>query len=209
MNRLYRPQKYIYDLTRKHFLPGREVLLRAMAVPARGRVLEAGCGTARNLILLARKYPDSTFFGFDASTEMLAVARRKITRRGLHERIRIGPALAEEFDRQVIFGVEAPFDAAYFSYSLSMMPRWRQALDQVLAQIRCGGWLYIADFCDMEGWPGCLRRSIQKLLRTYHTVYRPESLEYLRTLAENGKGVLTVKTLMRGYAHVAEFKTQS
>ena len=41
-------------------------------------VLEIGCGTGRNLIILARKYPKTNFFGLDASAAMLETAQSKI-----------------------------------------------------------------------------------------------------------------------------------
>ena len=41
-------------------------------------VLEIGCGTGRNLAILARKFPDAKFFGLDASAAMLETAEKKI-----------------------------------------------------------------------------------------------------------------------------------
>jgi S-adenosylmethionine-diacylgycerolhomoserine-N-methlytransferase len=55
MNRTYRHQRHIYDVTRKYYLFGRDRLIARLDPPAGGRVLEIGCGTARNLIAAARR----------------------------------------------------------------------------------------------------------------------------------------------------------
>src|SRR5436190_741980 len=49
MDRVYRRQRHIYDLSRKFFLLGRDRLIGALKPPPGGQVLEIGCGTARNL----------------------------------------------------------------------------------------------------------------------------------------------------------------
>ncbi|MEO0441817.1 MAG: SAM-dependent methyltransferase, partial [Pseudomonadota bacterium] len=55
MDRVYRSQSGLYDVTRKYYLLGRDQLIRDLAPPPGGRVLEIGCGTARNLICAARQ----------------------------------------------------------------------------------------------------------------------------------------------------------
>ncbi|MGB6067829.1 MAG: class I SAM-dependent methyltransferase, partial [Desulfomonilaceae bacterium] len=75
MDRIYRNQRHIYDLTRRYFLLGRDTLIERMEVKEDARVLEIGCGTARNLIHVARRFPSIQLFGIDASTEMLKSAR--------------------------------------------------------------------------------------------------------------------------------------
>ena len=67
-------------------------------------VLEIGCGTGRNLIVAARKYPGARCFGIDVSTEMLNSATRAISRAGLEARIRVAHADATQFDPGPLFG---------------------------------------------------------------------------------------------------------
>ena len=43
-------------------------------------VCEIGCGTARNLIKMAKRYPSAHFYGLDASDEMLKTARKALAR---------------------------------------------------------------------------------------------------------------------------------
>ena len=91
MDRMYRRQRHIYDLSRKFYLLGRDEAIARLR-PARGdKVLEIGCGTGRNLIKLARAYPEARLFGLDVSREMLATAAASTARAGLASRIALGP----------------------------------------------------------------------------------------------------------------------
>ena len=58
MDRVYRHQRYIYDLTRKYYLFGRDRLIRELDLKPGERLVEIGCGTARNLVRIARRYPE-------------------------------------------------------------------------------------------------------------------------------------------------------
>ena len=74
MDRMYRHQRHVYDLSRKYYLAGRDEAI-ARLKPARGdTVLEIGCGTGRNLVKAAGAYPQARFFGLDVSREMLGAA---------------------------------------------------------------------------------------------------------------------------------------
>jgi S-adenosylmethionine-diacylgycerolhomoserine-N-methlytransferase len=53
MDRVYRRQRHIYDLTRKYFLLGRDTLISRLQPPTGGSVIEIGCGTGRNLVAAA------------------------------------------------------------------------------------------------------------------------------------------------------------
>src|SRR6202012_4942438 len=87
MDAMYRWTRYVYDLSRKYYLLGRDRLLRDMELHPGDRVLEIGCGTARNLIKLARQRTDVQCYGLDVSNEMLATAAGKVKGRGLENRI--------------------------------------------------------------------------------------------------------------------------
>ena len=89
MDRMYRRQRHIYDLSRKYYLLGRDEAI-ARPRPAAGRgVLEIGCGTGRNLVKAARAYPEARLYGLDVSREMLDTAAASIARAGLASRISI------------------------------------------------------------------------------------------------------------------------
>ena len=89
MDAIYRFQRHIYDLTRKPYLLGRDVLIRDLAPPPGGTILEIGCGTARNLLHIARTYPDARCFGLDVSSAMLETAHQSIARAGLEARVQV------------------------------------------------------------------------------------------------------------------------
>src|SRR5215467_10561692 len=127
MDRMYRRQRYIYDLSRKFYLLGRDEAI-ARFLPARGdKVLEIACGTGRNLVKLARTYPETRLFGLDVSREMLATAAASTARAGLASRVALAEADATAFDPRALFGV-ARFERVLVSYALSMIPPWREAL---------------------------------------------------------------------------------
>src|SRR5438067_2504401 len=69
MDGIYRHQRHVYDLTRHCYLLGRDRLITGLEPPAGGSVLEVGCGTGRNLIVAAARYPEAHFYGLDISSE--------------------------------------------------------------------------------------------------------------------------------------------
>jgi S-adenosylmethionine-diacylgycerolhomoserine-N-methlytransferase len=209
MDRMYRLQRYIYDFTRKYYLLGRDRLLREIEIPPNGRVLEIGCGTARNLIRLARQRPDLHCYGLDASTEMLATAQGKVQRAGLASRITLVHCLAEDLDHQKTFGLGKPFDTAFFSYSLSMIPTWPQAIDAALGNIQPRAAFHVVDFWDQAAWPAWFRKMLKGWLDLFHVHYRPELLDHLHQLDAKGIGKLTVEPVAGRYAYLATFRKSS
>jgi S-adenosylmethionine-diacylgycerolhomoserine-N-methlytransferase len=209
MDRMYRLQRYFYDATRKYYLLGRDRLLREMELRPGDRVLEIGCGTARNLIVLARQRRDVACYGLDASNEMLATAAAKVRARGLESRIVLRTCYAEQLDYSKTFGLDAPFDAAFFSYSLSMIPTWPEAIAAALANLKPHATLYVVDFWDQGGWPHWFRALLKTWLDLFHVVYRPELLEHLRELDARGVGRLTIEPVAARYAYLATFRKLS
>jgi S-adenosylmethionine-diacylgycerolhomoserine-N-methlytransferase len=202
MDRIYRRQRHVYDLTRKYYLLGRDRLIQRLAPPAGGRVLEIGCGTARNLIVAAHTYPDVHFFGIDISSEMLETARRLVAREGLSSDIRLGRADAATFDPALLFGVPG-FSRIFVSYSLSMIPGWQAVLERALGWLAPGGELHVVDFGGQERLPGWFRIGLRQWLRLFHVTPR-DALESELTLLGLRAGALTVfERPFRGYAQYA------
>jgi S-adenosylmethionine-diacylgycerolhomoserine-N-methlytransferase len=175
MDRMYRHQRHIYDLTRKFYLLGRDSLILDLSPPSGGDVLEIGCGTGRNLILAARRYPEARFFGLDISSAMLTTARGEILRGRLGEQVRVAQADATAFDARALFGV-ARFDRVFVSYALSMIPPWREVLPRALAAVKPGGDLRIVDFGDFGELPGFFRSGLKAWLAAFD-VHPREGLE--------------------------------
>lgn len=206
MDKMYRHQRYIYDITRKYYLFGRDRLIRRMQLSPGDNVLEIGCGTARNLLLLAKRYPQVQFYGLDASQQMLNTAQKKIDAQGKTEQIHLQHCLAEELDAQQTFGLNQPFDAIYFSYTLSMIPTWQQAIEAALANLKTGGEMYIVDFSDQRGLPRWFQALLKRWLSLFSVHYRPELLPYLENLSQQNQGDMQVESLGGHYAFLASFK---
>jgi S-adenosylmethionine-diacylgycerolhomoserine-N-methlytransferase len=207
MDRMYRRQRHVYDLTRKYFLFGRDRMLDALAPSPGARVCEIGCGTARNLIRLARRHPAVALYGIDASAEMLKTADAAIARAGLDARIRTRRGLAETLDPRASFGLDRPFDGVICCYALSMMPAWQSALTQALAALKPGGRLDIVDFWLDQALPAWLRGALGAWLARFDVTPRPELAETLRRLAAGHGGHLTVARVLGGYAfHITYWK---
>ena len=206
MDAMYRWTRYVYDFTRKYYLLGRDRLMDEMELQPGDRVLEIGCGTARNLIRLARQRRDVTCYGLDASNEMLATATAKVKSARLENRITLKVCLAEELSYNKTFGLDGPFDTAFFSYSLSMIPTWPQAIDAALANIKRGAAFHVVDFWDQGSWPRWFRWVLRRWLDLFHVHYRPELLEYLQDLDKKGVGTLTLRSVAGRYAYLATFR---
>src|ERR1700678_4148837 len=110
MDRMYRYTRHIYDASRRYFLLGRDLLLKKMALKPGDRVLEMGCGTARNLIQLARHFPSASYYGLDASNSMLETAKTHVESRGLSDKIVLRFCYAERVEHEQTFGLTDPFD---------------------------------------------------------------------------------------------------
>jgi len=205
MNRTYRHQRYIYDFTRKYYLLGRDRLIAEIEARDGARVLEIGCGTGRNLIVAARKYPGARCFGIDVSTEMLNSAIGAISRAGLTARIRIAHGDATRFDPDSLFGI-ARFDRIFISYSLSMIPQWRGVLDTAVSLLAPDGELRIVDFGGQERLPGAIRWLLRRWLAMFH-VTPCDDLEAILTARAAATGAsLVFERPYRGYAQYATLR---
>lgn len=178
MDKVYRRQRYIYDFTRKYYLFGRDRMIRELAVAAGESVVEVGCGTARNLIAIARRYPGAELYGLDASSEMLRTASQNIRRAGLEGRIHLLQGYAEALSPER-FGLAKPFDRVLFPYSLSMIPDWRQALRAADGALAEQGSLHVVDFGDLTGLGPVGAFLLRRWLRLFHVEPRVEILSGL------------------------------
>lgn len=206
LDKIYSSQRLIYDFTRKFFLLGRDSLLKEMAIQPGDIVFEVGCGTARNLIALAKMHPEARFYGIDASKEMLKTANQSIIRAGLTQRIKVGFGFAESYDPKAIFGLEEPIDVAFFSYSLSMMPTWDRALEHNLELLCPQRTLYIVDFWDQRGLPTLFRKALSGWLALFHVKHEPKLIEELNLLEEKHPSCLSLRPFGRHYAFLAKIR---
>ena len=195
MDAIYRTQRHFYDLTRKYYLLGRDALIEGLAPPAGGSVLEAGCGTGRNLIVAARRWPDARYYGVDISEAMLETARANVAKAGLSDRITFAQGDATAFDAQAMFG-RAAFDRVFQSYTLSMIPDWKGALREAASKLAPGGRLDIVDFGQQEHLPRWFRAMLFAWLARFDVTPRAELFEVVDKAGLKAQH----RALYRGYA---------
>jgi S-adenosylmethionine-diacylgycerolhomoserine-N-methlytransferase len=202
MDRMYRRQRHIYDASRKFYLLGRDEAISRLRAAPNDKVLEIGCGTGRNLVRLARAYPQARLFGLDVSQEMLATAAASVARARLSARIALARGDATNFEPREMFG-DACFERVIISYALSMIPRWRETLGRALDILSPVGSLHLVDFGDCAGLPGPFKAGLRRWLAAFDVRPRDDLSDALESLsAERG---LTCETQRwrRGYAVLA------
>ena len=199
LDRNYRWQRHVYDLTREHYLLGRDALIAGLQPPERGAVLEIGCGTARNLMRAAERYPLVSFFGLDLSRLMLETARTKLATHPCRERIRITRADATSFDPHALFG-RGRFDRIFFAYSLSMIPGWQQALRHAAGHLAETGSLHVVDFGTGERLPALANRALRTWLARFHVEPRDGLPGELGGLAGDLDAEVIATPIARTYA---------
>lgn len=202
MDRMYRVTRHIYDITRAYYLLGRDRMLERVETSDETATLEVGCGTARNLIKLAKRPHCGHLYGLDASHEMLETAANSIRKAGGGE-IVLRQGLAEQLDAQKMFGRESGFDTIFFSYCLSMVPAWEGAIEAALANLKPGGKLVIVDFWDQADLPRWFAAGLKKWLALFHVFYRPDVHTALAELGNSGRADVTFESVKKRYAYIA------
>jgi len=201
MNRMYRWQRHIYDATRRYYLVGRDDMIANLHPAVGANVLEIGCGTGRNLVHAARRYPQGRFFGIDVSTEMLTSAMSAIAHADLADRIRLAHADATSADPQNLFAI-AGFDEVMISYSLSMIPEWHHVLEAAVRLLRPRGRLHVVDFGGLERLPA-MRAPLWRWLALFGVTPRDALEQELSALASASGADLMFERPFRGYVQHA------
>lgn len=200
MDRMYATQRHFYDASRKFYLLGRDRLIQNLNPPPGGHVIEIGCGTGRNLIHAARRYPQAQFVGIDVSTEMLRTANKAIARAGLGDRVRVAFAdatmLTPTRQRQ-------HFDRAFLSYSLSMIPDWRRVLEATAGLLTPQGELHVVDFGDQGGLPRWGARGLRAWLAMFDVRPRDDLASEMELMAFRYSGATSLERPFLGYAQYA------
>ena len=199
MDGIYKSQRHIYDLTRKYYLLGRDQLINDLKPDDGHSVVEVGCGTGRNLIKAAKTYPNAKFYGLDISEEMLITARANVEKAGLSGRITLTQGDASNFNVQDLFGFEKA-DRVFFSYTLSMIPPWQEAINQGFNALAKDGTLHIVDFGQQEELPNWFRAILMKWLVLFHVEPREELAGVAVSLADKHERKGEFAAMYKGYA---------
>ena len=145
--------------------------------------------------------------GWIFSAEMLKTAASSIARRRLAGRIRLARADAGTFDTVALFGSPC-FDRVLFSYSLSMIPDWRAAIDRGWAAVAPGGSLHIVDFGQCENLPASFRMLLFAWLARFHVAPRASLHGVLSAVALRSGAKFTFQTRYGGYVWYAVLSRQ-
>lgn len=143
MEKYYRFQSKIYDLTRWSFLFGRQEILRKIPVSRDCHILEIGCGTGYNLRRMAKRYPKARLSAFEVSTDMIRLSKKNT--RQFKDRVHL---IEAPFSADTVEAV-ADVDVVLFSYSLTMInPQWQDLIELALEKLNPGGYIAVVDFHD-------------------------------------------------------------
>jgi len=158
-----RPAGYVPAAGHDHFLAFYDPLLRLLGrekrfrgrllaqagIQAGQRVLDVGCGTGSFALLVKQRVPGATVVGVDGDAKALAIARRKLERRGVM--VQLDEALATRLPYP-----DASFDCVTSSLVLHHLTRdeKRGALAEIRRVLRPGGGFHLADFGPPAGWLG-------------------------------------------------------
>lgn len=170
----YRYHSYIYDGTRWMILHGRRRAVERLQLRPDSRVLEVGCGTGLNFryVLERLDRQRGRLTGLDFSADMLRIAQRRVQARGWSN---VDLVQADASRMQL----DRTFDGILFSYSLTMIPDWRGALDRAFEHLAPGGRVVVLDFCTFRGW-GPLAPLMRTWLKLNHVETRGPYVEALR-----------------------------
>ena len=199
MDAIYGVQRHLYDLTRKYYLLGRDRLIAGLNAGPDTHVLEVGCGTGRNLVAAARRWPEADFTGLDISSAMLNTAHRSVERADLSSRIALVEADACDFTSNPMM-MRRFYDRIFMSYTLSMIPGWELAIEEAVGVLAPRGSLHIVDFGQQEGLPCWFRSMLFAWLRKFHVSPRADMAAVLGDLAARNGMRLVFRPLYRGYA---------
>jgi demethylmenaquinone methyltransferase/2-methoxy-6-polyprenyl-1,4-benzoquinol methylase len=98
------------------------------------RVLDVATGTGDLAIEIARACPGATIVGLDPSPGMLAIAKQKVAKRGLGERVELVVGDAQRLPQQ-----NCEIDAATIAFGIRNVPDRGVALRELARVVRPGG----------------------------------------------------------------------
>ncbi len=162
----YRGQAEDYDAFRARLLHGRSELFSRLAFPSNAVWVDLGAGTGENLLFTGNQLRNlREIVLVDLSQSLLNVARQRIEQLGLEQaRCLLADATELAFEPESV-------DVVTFSYSLTMIPDWFQAIEMAYRMLKPGGILAATDFYVSRKYAGEMHRQHGWLRRTFWSLW--------------------------------------
>jgi len=153
-----------------------------------GTALEIGCGRGVGVELVLERFGAEVVHAFDLDPRMVALARKRLRRRGSRVRLWVGdstriPVPDEAYDAVFDFGI------------IHHVPDWRRALSEVRRVLKPGGRFYAE-----EVLAGFLRNRLVRGLLEHPRDDRFDSGDFRRALGEAGLTALASREAWGAFA---------
>jgi demethylmenaquinone methyltransferase/2-methoxy-6-polyprenyl-1,4-benzoquinol methylase len=192
----------------------RRILIRQMSKKNPTNILDVATGTA-DLAIAASKIHPQKITGVDIAEEMLAIGKRKVEKRNLHELIHLQCA-----DSENLPFAENSFDAVMVAFGVRNFGDLAKGLEEMCRVLEQGGHVYILEFSKPQKFPvkqlygfyfnnvlPVLGRIVSKDMSAY--TYLPESVsafpssqQFIKELVKAGFTQTTVRQLTFGVATI-------
>lgn len=180
MESFYKYQKEGYDAFRENLLHARSALMESIPLKKGGNMVwvDVGGGTARNLEFFTaetiRKF-FKTIIVVDISKSLLEVAQNRVELMGLTDIVKCVEHDFTATSALKATGIkEGSADIITMSYSYSMIPDQRAAVQNCTKLLKTNGYLAIADFFKHGNYDDCLPRfskAVRNLESSFHTAW--------------------------------------
>ncbi|MEZ6047855.1 MAG: methyltransferase domain-containing protein [Planctomycetaceae bacterium] len=148
LNSFYQRQATGYDQFRRRLLHGRQELFQQLEIPENGIWIDLGAGTGENAELWGGRIDQlQKAYLVDLCQPLLNVCQQRISEQNWSN------VVAVCGDATQYVPPERQVDLVTFSYSLTMIPDWIQAVNHAWDLIKPGGTLGIVDFYVSRKYP--------------------------------------------------------
>ena len=106
------------------------------------KIMDVATGTGDLAIAMAKRVDRTQILGVDLSEEMLAVARRKVEKQGLEERMMLAKGDAENLDMVTSESI----DAATVAFGVRNFENIERGLSEIYRTLKPGGKLVVLEF---------------------------------------------------------------
>jgi demethylmenaquinone methyltransferase/2-methoxy-6-polyprenyl-1,4-benzoquinol methylase len=185
----------------------------ALSLRSGQRVLDVATGTGDLALKIAALHPDVSVVGLDPSQGMLAIARDKVQRLALEERVQLCVGDAQDLPFEA-----ASFDGLCIAFGIRNVPDRARALREMARVVRPGGRIAILELSEPRGILGPLARfhvhtlvpRIGALLsgkREYRYLEQsiaafPPAQSFAELMSQSGLRLLAVTPLTFGVCHL-------